>query len=109
MERLFVYGSLQPGGPNEHVLASVKGEWVPATLKGRLIASGWGASLGYPGLVLDDDADDIGGYVFYSPDLAALWGRLDEFEGTEYERIVASATLENGHKVEAHVYALRGR
>ena len=27
VERLFVYGSLQPGGPNEHVLAAIGGEW----------------------------------------------------------------------------------
>ena len=30
--RLFVYGSLQPGGPNEHVLAETGGDWQPGVI-----------------------------------------------------------------------------
>lgn len=53
-DRLFVYGTLAPGRPNEHVLADVEGTWEPATVKGTLLQEGWGAAAGYPGIVLDD-------------------------------------------------------
>lgn len=109
MERLFVYGSLQPGGPNEHVLTTIGGEWEPATIKGNLIEAGWGASMGYPGLVIDEHGNDIQGHVFASSNLSTQWAYLDEFEGKEYERIVAAVTLLNGEQVQAHVYGLRAK
>ena len=109
MEKLFIYGTLQPGGPNEHVLAAISGEWKPAVMKGKLIESGWGASMGYPGLVIDERGDDVHGHVFISSNLDAHWMYLDEFEGEEYERIVASATLVGGERVDVHVYVLKGR
>lgn len=40
MERLFVYGTLCPGRPNEHVMQKIGGEWLPARVKGRLIKAG---------------------------------------------------------------------
>ena len=107
MERLFIYGSLQPGGPNEHVLADIAGDWEPATLKGRLVEAGWGASMGFPGLVIDDDGSDVHGHLLSSAELTAMWARLDEFEGEEYQRITAVVTLKSGERVEASVYALR--
>ncbi len=107
MERLFIYGSLQPGGANEHVLAAIEGEWEPAVIKGNLIEAGWGASMGYPGLVLDESGDDVHGHVLASADLSAKWAYLDEFEGEEYERIVASVRLRSGERAQAHVYVLR--
>jgi gamma-glutamylcyclotransferase (GGCT)/AIG2-like uncharacterized protein YtfP len=107
MNRLFIYGSLQPGGPNEHVLGSVDGEWEPAVIKGKLIDSGWGASLGYPGLVIDDEGVEIPGYVFSSPNLQSKWDELDELEGRDYERTIAEVALANGSFVRVHVYILR--
>ena len=107
MERLFIYGSLQPGGPNEHVLTAIGGEWEPAVIKGKLIEAGWGASLGYAGLVIDETGIDIHGHVFASSNLSAEWTYLDKFEGEEYERVVASITLLSGEQVPAHVYVLR--
>ena len=107
MDRLFIYGSLQPGGPNEHVLASVEGEWAPAVIRGRLVHSGWGAELGYPGLVLDPGGHDVPGYVFSSAHLSSKWAELDEFEGPEYERSTSRVALADGKEVEVYVYALR--
>ena len=107
MERLFIYGSLQPGGPNEQVLTTIGGDWEAAVIRGRLIERGWGASIGYPGLAVDDAGAEIQGYVFSSHNLRDHWGYLDSFEGGEYERIVASVTLRSGSRVEAHVYVLR--
>ncbi len=107
MERLFIYGSLQPGGPNEHILADVEGDWQPAVLNGRLVEAGWGASIGYPALVIDDDGGEIHGYLLSSTQLSDLWARLDDFEGEEYERVSAVVMLRGGERVRASVYALR--
>jgi gamma-glutamylcyclotransferase (GGCT)/AIG2-like uncharacterized protein YtfP len=35
--RLFVYGTLAPGRPNEHVFAEIPGRWEAATVKGKLV------------------------------------------------------------------------
>ena len=107
MDRLFIYGSLQPGGPNEHVLASIEGEWEPAVIRGKLVYAGWGAALGYPGLVIDADGTDIRGYVLSSSHLGSKWAELDELEGSEYERSIAFVALADGKEVQAHVYVLR--
>lgn len=40
IERLFVYGSLAPGRPNEHILAAIPGTWEPASVSGRLREEG---------------------------------------------------------------------
>lgn len=107
MERLFVYGTLQPGGPNEHVLSAIDGEWTLAVVKGKLVKAGWGADMGYPGLVIDDSGSEIQGYVFAASNLSDRWLELDEFEGEGYERVLATVKLLNGEYVPAHVYVLR--
>lgn len=106
MELLFVYGSLQPGGDNEHVLADLAGSWTPASVRGVLTEGGWGASMGYPGLTLDPDGPRVRGFVFRSAELATSWPALDEFEGDEYWRVTATVTLENGEAIQADVYVL---
>lgn len=106
-DRLFVYGTLAPGRPNEHVLADVEGTWEPATVKGTLLQEGWGAAAGYPGIVLDDRGGDVHGFIFSSEALSALWDRLDAFEGDGYARVVTSVELEDGTVVTAYIYALK--
>jgi gamma-glutamylcyclotransferase (GGCT)/AIG2-like uncharacterized protein YtfP len=106
MNRLFVYGTLAPGRPNEHVLAEVPGAWEPATVRGTLLQEGWGAAVGYPGIVLDDRAGEVQGFIFSSEELSAHWTRLDEFEGEGYERVLTRAKLQDGTIVEAHIYRL---
>jgi len=107
--RLFVYGTLAPGRPNEYVLADVPGNWEPATVRGALLQEGWGAAAGYPGIILDAHGDEVAGFIFSSDELAAHWTRLDEFEGVGYERVLTSAKLQDGTFVEAYIYQLAGR
>ncbi|AHL75487.1 hypothetical protein CH92_10375 [Stutzerimonas stutzeri] len=107
MERLFVYGSLAPGRPNEHILAGVPGSWEAASVTGTLRAEGWGAAMGFPGLDLGEQGDTIEGLVFSSDQLADHWERLDAFEGDAYMRTPAAVQLASGQTVEAYVYALR--
>ena len=108
IHRLFVYGTLAPGRPNAHVLENVTGTWEPATVLGTLIPEGWGAAAGYPGIILDEHGGEVEGLLFSSGDLAEHWARLDEFEGEGYERVLTTVKLQDGSRVEAHVYALRG-
>jgi gamma-glutamylcyclotransferase (GGCT)/AIG2-like uncharacterized protein YtfP len=106
-QRLFVYGSLAPGKANAHILADVPGEWEPASASGRLVQAGWGAEIGFPGIVLDVHAGEVQGLLFSSENLDAHWKRLDAFEGDGYQRVLASVVRGDGSRVEAHVYALR--
>lgn len=104
--RLFVYGTLAPGRPNEHILSNVPGKWQPATVTGTLFQEGWGAAIGYPGIVLDEHGAQVEGFLFSSDALAEHWARLDEFEGEGYERVMTLAKLDGGSIVDAYIYSL---
>lgn len=106
-ERLFVYGTLGPGRPNEHVMLKIGGSWEAASLKGHLEHAGWGAAMGFPGLVIHNDGEEIQGHTFLSENFADHWDYLDEFEGSEYERVLTTVRLTEGQLVEAFVYTLR--
>ena len=105
--KLFVYGTLAPGRPNEHLLRDIKGTWAKATISGVLHPQGWGAALGYPGIVLNPTGDKINGYLFSSEQLHEHWERLDEFEGPGYQRVLTDVIIECGKKEKAYVYELK--
>ena len=107
IERLFVYGSLRAGHANAHVLEAIGGTWQAAHVTGTLRPQGWGAALGYPALVLDDNAAPVHGLVFTSKNLQQHWQELDEFEGSEYERVLATTQLDDGGAIQAWVYVAR--
>jgi gamma-glutamylcyclotransferase (GGCT)/AIG2-like uncharacterized protein YtfP len=107
IDRLFVYGTLAPGRPNEHILADVPGEWEPASVTGTLLEEGWGAAVGYPGIVFDERDTEVEGLLFSSASLAQHWTHLDEFEGPGYERVITTAKLKDGTAVDAYIYKLR--
>ena len=104
--RLFVYGTLAPGRPNAHVLGPLEGTWHPATIRGTLYPEGWGATLGYPAVVLDPMGPEVPGLIFTSPDLQTHWPRIDAFEGPGYRRTTTTARVQDGTAVEVEVYAL---
>ena len=103
--RLATYGSLSPGGVNHHELAELRGTWRQGTVRGRLFPEGWGAQLGYPGLILDPQGPSVAVHLFESRDLPAHWERLDEFEGLGYRRLVTEVETKDG-AVEASIYVL---
>lgn len=105
--RIFVYGTLAPGKPNAHVLGHLPGSWQKATIRGYLVHAGWGAEQGYPGVVIDASAATVEGFILCSNALENEWKQLDEFEGSQYERVVTEAQLEDGEVVQAYVYQLR--
>ena len=103
--RLATYGTLSPGRVNHHELAGLEGSWRQGSVRGKLIAAGWGASLGYPALVLDPEATPIEVFLFESHDLPDHWRRLDEFEGSGYRRVVTQVRTPDGD-VDASIYVL---
>jgi gamma-glutamylcyclotransferase (GGCT)/AIG2-like uncharacterized protein YtfP len=106
-QRLATYGTLAPGRPNHHQLDGLEGRWVKGHVDGMLVDAGWGASLGYPALVLDPAGSAIGVDVFESVDLPAHWARLDTFEGPGYERVVTTVHMPSGDAA-AFIYVLVG-
>ena len=106
IERLFVYGTLGPGRPNEHVLEAIGGWWEVASVTGTLRNAGWGTELGYPGIDLVENGEEIEGFLFTSETLSDHWATLDEFEGEAYERVVTKVNLKDGSKVGAYIYML---
>ncbi len=106
--RLFVYGTLAPGRSNAHILAGLSGAWEPATARGRMCPEGWGATNGYPALILDagPDGEDVAGFLFCSSDLPSFWPELDEFEGGDYLRTIAPIRTASGDITTAHTYVL---
>lgn len=102
--RLFVYGSLQPGKANAHMLDPAPGTWRAARVRGVLHDNGWGAQLGFPVLELDADGDEVAGHVLESAALTGLWPILDAFEGDDYRRVQTDVTLVNGGRQSAWVY-----
>ena len=101
--RLATYGTLAPGRPNHHHLSGLRGRWRSGTVKGSLVARGWGAKLGFPALILADDGNQVEVQLFESSDLPNHWQRLDSFEGREYRRVVARVETSEG-AVDAWIY-----
>ncbi len=103
---MFVYGTLGPGRPNEHILTAIGGTWQEASVNGYLKPQGWGSEMGFPGIVLDDSGDEIEGFVFSSENLEAHWEELDAFEGIEYKRILIAVKTKEKLALEAYIYVL---
>lgn len=103
--RLATYGTLAPGRLNNDQLADLKGFWRQGTVRGRLVEAGWGAELGYPGLILDPSGQVIEVYIFESSELPNHWLRLDEFEGVGYRRVVTQVCTVDGD-LDASIYVI---
>lgn len=106
MKPLFVYGTLQPGHSNAHILENIGGEWLAGTVKGTFYERGWGAAADFPGIVLDVNAPHVAGYLFHSDNLSAHWPMLDEFEDG-YDRVEVDVTTAQGETLTAWVYQLQ--
>lgn len=107
IETLFVYGTLMPNCPNGHILENIVGKFIPATVKGYLKDAGWSASMGYPGIHLDETGDTIHGFVFSSSNLINHWDNLDDFEGDEFNREPVIVERYDEIEVDTFIYVLK--
>ncbi|HEY1511877.1 MAG TPA: gamma-glutamylcyclotransferase [Solirubrobacteraceae bacterium] len=103
--RLATYGSLAPGRPNHGELSDLSGRWLVGHVHGSLVEAGWGASLGYPGLILDPAEPPVEVHVFESRALLDHWDRLDAFEGSGYRRVAVDVSTDEG-VLPASIYVL---
>ena len=104
--RLATYGSLAPGRPNHGQLtAGLSGRWLAGRVRGSLVQEGWGAELGYPGLILDAGGPLVEVDVFESSALPHHWHRLDAFEGPGYRRVATDVSTAEG-VLPASIYVL---
>ncbi len=108
MEHLFVYGTLCSGGANAHVLNEIGGEFRKATVKGTWHKEGWGyENHGLRGMVVDASGGEIPGQIFASENLENQWAMLDDFEGSDYQRVKTTATRSDGDVVDVYAYVLK--
>lgn len=107
MDILFVYGSLGFGRTNSHIMENIGGEWEEAFVRGNLVKKGWGDKLGFPGIIPDENGEKVNGYLFKSENLKNHWKYLDEFEGSEYERVLIKTETNNKSIVDAFIYVLK--
>lgn len=105
LRRLAVYGTLAPGRVNHHKLSDLPGHWLDGQVRGTLTQDGWGADVGYPGLVLDPTADEVNVFILDSPALPEHWERLDAFEGPGYRRMTTLAQTPQG-AISTSIYVL---
>ena len=103
--RLATYGTLAPGRPNHGKPGDLPGRWLVGEVRGTLIEGGWGAALGYPGLILSPDGPLIDVHVFESAALPGHWDRLDAFEGPGYRRVAVDVSTAEGI-LPASIYVL---
>ena len=103
--RLATYGTLAPGRPNHGQLAGLSGRWLAGRVRGSLVQEGWGAELGYPGLILDAGGPLVEVDVFESSALPHHWHRLDAFEGPGYRRVATDVSTAEG-VLPASIYVL---
>jgi gamma-glutamylcyclotransferase (GGCT)/AIG2-like uncharacterized protein YtfP len=80
-QKLAIYGTLRPGQPNHHIL-DIDGTWLPVTLPGVINEED-----GLPVFRFAPDAS-VDAELFLSSILPTRWQRLDEFEGSRYQRVL---------------------
>ncbi len=101
--RLAVYGTLAPGQCNHHIIAPLRGSWTEGSVRGVLHNAEWVTAGGFPSFTHDPNGALVPVQVLESADLPRHWERLDQFEGSEYRRIVVPVETANGI-VQANIY-----
>ena len=103
-----MYGSLAPGRSNHGQLQDLRGQWHSGcSVRGELADRGWSAGLGFPTLRWSPSGPAVPVDMFVSEDLPPHWGRLDAFEGPDYQRIVVPVFAGAGIVAVGNLYASR--
>jgi gamma-glutamylcyclotransferase (GGCT)/AIG2-like uncharacterized protein YtfP len=99
LDHLFVYGTLRRGSNNQfaRVLADEAVFAGAARVRGRLYDFGR-----YPGARPEDGS--IAGELFQVDASSKLLAMLDDYEGAEYERSIATAQTDDGLPIDCWIY-----
>lgn len=103
---LFVYGTLRSDSGSEW--SAFLGHH--ATLIGRGRARGILFRVGqYPGMRLSLRPDDwVVGEVYRLNDPSSTWPRIDDYEGSEFDRQILQVSLDGGRRIHAWAYLYKG-
>ena len=101
---IFVYGTLQIGKQHENILKDLDGNWQKGYVYGKLTNTSNNSDYGYPCLELDKKGEKIHGMIFSSKKFRKKIREIDEFEGKNYQRVVAEIHSNNGSKIQAYLY-----
>jgi gamma-glutamylcyclotransferase (GGCT)/AIG2-like uncharacterized protein YtfP len=104
--RLFVYGTLRKGAshPPHRTLAREARFAGTATFQGRLYDLGR-----YPGVVVSSNRTDrVYGEIYRLGQAAAVFKRLDRYEGGHFKRRRLPVSISTGKKISAWVYLYCG-
>jgi gamma-glutamylcyclotransferase (GGCT)/AIG2-like uncharacterized protein YtfP len=99
--RLFVYGTLRRGSPNKFAkLLEASSRFLGnARMRGRLRQFS-----NYPGAVLSDQPGEwVQGELFELQDPGMLH-TLDEYEGSEFQRVPVTVSLDDDQELETWAY-----
>ncbi len=103
LDRLFVYGTLLSGQTARSLVANQIKRCVRASTTGAIYAF----PMGHPGFVEGDGTGTVVGEVIWLSDLAATFGLLDAYEGTDFVRVIRKVTLdETNEQLWAWIYTL---
>ncbi len=108
-KKIIIYGSLAPDRINHNKVEHIAGQWCKGIIRGQLEKIGWGADLGYWGYKKTNSENDkvIDAFILFSDELSTHYAALDDFEGEEYERVLAIFELDTGEIGVGNVYALK--
>ena len=106
-ERLAVYGSLIPGKENHHIVEPISGVWSTGYVQGDFYDRGWGAGIGYPAVSWRAGGPSVPVYILTASGLSEHWSRLDDFEGSDYRRILVPVFSDTGTLIVCNLYELR--
>ena len=93
-QRLAVYGTLTPDGPNASELAGLEGQWHEGTVHGEV-----GERDGFLEFNWSITAEVVSVKVLSASRLSERFDRLDRFEGPRYRRILVPALIDGKHSV----------
>nr|HEX4315540.1 gamma-glutamylcyclotransferase [Kofleriaceae bacterium] len=101
LDRLFVYGTMRQGQTARSMIANSITRCEPATTTGSIYAF----PMGYPGFS-DTGAGIVVGEMLWLSELAATFGVLDAYEGSDFARVIKQAKLANGDQIWCWLYTL---
>jgi gamma-glutamylcyclotransferase (GGCT)/AIG2-like uncharacterized protein YtfP len=100
LDRLFVYGTLRQGQTARPLVMPSVTRCAKASTAGQIYAF----PMAYPGFA--EGSGQVIGEVLWLTDLAATFGLLDAYEGTDFVRIIRKVTIETGEELWAWIYVL---